>query len=66
MPKYAALTLRAQISIEAPPGRAIKVNESWDSLQEQIRAQAIALGTREELGETGDLEKSLRQGGKAR
>ena len=66
MPRHTALTLRAQISIKALPGRAIKAGESRDSLQEQIRAQAIALGTRKELGKTEDIERSLQQGGKAR
>ena len=58
--------LQAQISIGMPLGRAIKAGKSRDRLQEQTRAQAITLGTREELGETGNIERGLRQGGKAR
>ena len=58
--------LRGQISIGMLLGRAIRAGEPRDGLQEQIRAQAIALGTREELRETKDIEKSFWQGGKAR
>ena len=57
--------LQAQISIGTPPGQAIRASELQDGLQGQIRAQVMALGTWEELGETEDIERSLWQGRKA-
>ena len=58
--------LQVQISIGALPGRAIRAGKSRDGLQQQTRAQAIALGTRKELEETKDIERGFPQGGKAR
>ena len=47
-------------------GPGHKAGESREGLQEQTRAQAIALGTGEDLGKMEDIERSLQQGGKAR
>ena len=64
--RYITWTWQAQTSTRALLGQAIKASKLQDSLQRQIRAQAIAWGTWEELGGTRVIKRSLWQDGKTR